>query len=148
VEFRTEGSDLRFWGTLTDVSLHGCYVEMSTTFPAGTEVNLVLKSFGVRIQVQGTVRGSYPSLGMGICFKKIEPAQQLQLQQLLDALAGHGAVSNAVSAQENSSKHSGSNHIESADPSAFIAELKEFFQKNEMLTRNEFHKIAKRVRRS
>jgi hypothetical protein len=148
VEFRTEGSDLRFWGTLTDVSLHGCYVEMSTTFPAGTEVNLVLKSFGVRIQVQGTVRGSYPSLGMGICFKKIELAQQLQLQQLLDALAGHGAVSNAVSTQESSSKHSGSNHIESADPSAFLDEIKQFFQKNEMLSRHEFQKIAKRVRRS
>jgi hypothetical protein len=152
VEFRTEGSDLRLWGTLTDVSLHGCYVEMSTTFPAGTEVNLVLNSFGVRIQVAGTVRGSYPSLGMGICFKKPEPAEQRQLQQLLDALAGQVAVSNAVvaavSAQENGSKHSGVKHIPAADPKAFLDEIKEFFLKNEMLSRSEFQKIAKRVRHS
>jgi hypothetical protein len=151
VEFRTEESDLRFWGTLTDVSLHGCYVEMTTTFPAGTEVNLVLKSFGVRIQVAGTVRGSYPSLGMGICFKKIEPAERTQLRQLLDALAGHGAISNsvsAVSAQENTSKHSGLKHIAAADPKALIDRIEDFFQKNEMLSRHEFQKIAKRVRRS
>ncbi|HEY6302122.1 MAG TPA: hypothetical protein VIX14_03565, partial [Terriglobales bacterium] len=36
-------------GTLTDVSLHGCYLEMNTTFPVGTKVKLVLKSFGVRV---------------------------------------------------------------------------------------------------
>src|SRR5229473_3941135 len=28
VEFRAEGNNARKWGTLTDVSLHGCYVEM------------------------------------------------------------------------------------------------------------------------
>ena len=38
VEFRTEGSDVPMWGTLTDISLHGCYVEMNTTFPVDTKV--------------------------------------------------------------------------------------------------------------
>ena len=40
VEFRAEGSDVRIWGTLTDISLHGCYVEMSTTFPVDARVDL------------------------------------------------------------------------------------------------------------
>src|SRR3981081_2000925 len=40
-EFRTEASDVRIWGTVTDISLHGCYVEMNTTFPVGTKVDLV-----------------------------------------------------------------------------------------------------------
>lgn len=53
VEFRSEGSDEHLWGTLTDISLHGCYVEMSDTFPVDTNVYLVLKSFGLRIQTQG-----------------------------------------------------------------------------------------------
>jgi hypothetical protein len=73
--------DARMWGTVTDVSLHGCYVEMNTTFPAGTEVDLVLKSFGIRIETPGTVRASYPFLGMGICFAEMEPVQQMQLKQ-------------------------------------------------------------------
>jgi hypothetical protein len=144
VEFRAEGSDVRMWGTLTDVSLHGCYVEMNTTFPVDTKVDLVLKSFGIRIHTAGTVRASYPFLGMGIRFEEIEPEQQQQLKQLLEALAGHSAVSNDASAQENDIKDT----VASADPTAFLGEITEFFQKNQLLSRAEFHKIAKRVRRS
>jgi hypothetical protein len=143
-EFRTEASDVRIWGTVTDVSLHGCYVEMNTTFPIGTKVDLVLKSFGIRIETPGTVRASYPFLGMGICFAEIEPAQQLQLKQLLAALAGRSAVSNGMSAQENHMKDT----LRSADPKAFLDGITEFFQKNQTLSRDEFHQIAKRVRRS
>ena len=58
------------WGTLTDISLHGCYVEMNATSPIDTKVDLVLKSFGIRIEVSGTVRTSYPFLGMGIGFDR------------------------------------------------------------------------------
>lgn len=47
VEFRAEGTDVRMWGTLTDISVHGCYVEMTNTFPTHTKVNLALKSCGL-----------------------------------------------------------------------------------------------------
>ena len=143
-EFRAEGNDARMWGTVTDVSLHGCYVEMNTTFPVDTKVGLVLKSFGIRIEAPGTVRASYPFLGMGICFAEIEPAQQLQLKQLLAALAGRSAVSNGMSAEENSVKDA----LASADQRSFLDGIAEFFQKNQTLSRDEFHQIAKRVRRS
>jgi len=142
-EFRTEASDVRIWGTVTDVSLHGCYVEMNTTFPIGTKVDLVLKSFGIRIETPGEVRASYPFLGMGICFAEIEPVQQLHLKDLLGALAGRSAVSNGISAQENKMNDT----LRSADPKAFLDEITEFFQKNQLLSRNEFHQIAKRARR-
>jgi hypothetical protein len=69
-------------------------LEMNTTFPDGAKASLVLKSFGIRIETPGTVRASYPFLGMGICFAEIEPVQQMQLKQLLAALAGRSAVSN------------------------------------------------------
>jgi hypothetical protein len=36
----------------------------------------------------------------------------------------------------------------SADPRAFLDEITEFFQKKHLLSREEFHQIAKRVRRS
>ena len=144
VEFRAESSDARMWGTLTDISLYGCYVEMAETFPIDTKVNLVLKSLGTRIQVPGTVRASYPFLGMGICFAEIEPEQRKQLKQLLDALSGRNAVSNHVPEQENGIN----NALASADPRAFLDEIATFFQKNHLLSRDELHQIAKRVRRS
>ena len=87
VEFRSAGSDIRMWGTLNDISLHGCYVEMSSTVPAGTLVDLSLEAREIRVHVRGEVRACYPSLGMGIAFRDIEPEQLAALGQLLAALA-------------------------------------------------------------
>ena len=78
VEFRLEGEEIQTWGTLTDISLHGCYVEMTNTYPVDTRVELVLKSCCLRIETAGSVRASYPGLGMGICFARVDPPQQLQ----------------------------------------------------------------------
>ena len=143
-KFRAQGSDVTMWGTLTDISLHGCYVEMHTTFPIDTKVDLVLTSFGIQIQARGTVRTSYPFLGMGIGFAEIEPGEELQLKQLLDVLTVQSAVSNGESARENGRE----NYMGTVDLRAFLDEMTEFFRKNQMLCREEFHKIAKRVRRS
>ena len=110
----------------------------------GTKAALVFKSFGTRIETPGTVRASYPFLGMGICFAEIEPVQQMQRKQLLAALAGRSAVSNGISAEENSVKDS----FASADPKPCLDGIAEFFQKDQLLSRNEFHQIAKRARRS
>jgi hypothetical protein len=107
-------------------------------------VDLVLKSFGIRIEAPGTVRASYPFLGMGICFAEIEPVQQMQLKQLLAALGGRSSVSNGIPAEEKSGKDT----MASADPKSLVDGIAEFFQKNQMLSRDEFHQIAKRARRS
>jgi hypothetical protein len=59
VEFRADGSGVRMGGTLTDISLYGYYVEMNNTYPIDTKASLVLRSFGIRIEVTGVVRTSY-----------------------------------------------------------------------------------------
>jgi hypothetical protein len=150
VEFQAEGSDVRMWGTLTDVSLHGCYVEMSNTFPVDTKVRLVLKSCGLRIQLAGTVRASYPALGMGICFAEVARDEQKFLEQRLALLAGHISVSNISTARPNPAheEHLPKNAVESMDKRAFLDQTKEFFQTNQSLSCEEFHAIAKWVRRS
>jgi hypothetical protein len=142
-EFRTEGSDVRMWGTITDVSLHGCYVEMTTTFPVDTKVDLVLKSCGIRIEALGIVRASYPFLGMGICFTYLEPQQQAHLKELLAALGGRRIATNETAAGESALKET----LRAVDARALVNEMMEFFRKNQQLSRDEFHKIAKRVHR-
>ncbi len=143
VEFRAEGRSDRMWGTLTDISLHGCYVEMHTTFPVGTKVNLILKSFGIRIQVPGMVRVTYPFMGMGIGFTKIEPGQQEQLKQLLDALSGRGTVPTAASAPENVTK----DILATVDTRALLSGIWDYFDKHQWLSREEFLQFAKQRRR-
>ena len=144
-EFRLEGSDVRMWGTLSDVSLHGCYVEMNNTFPADTRVNLLLEVLGVRAQMRAVVRVSYPFLGMGLCFSEIEPEQQVQLEQLLATLSV--PVSVAASDGSHATCETSSQCLADADPQIMFAELAEFFRKNVLLSRDEFHQIACRARR-
>ena len=149
VEFRAEGSEVRMWGTLNDLSLHGCYVEMNATFPVDTKVDLILKSFGIRVHALGTVRATYPSLGMGICFADFEPLEHLQLKQLLAALAGRNTVYTSRPAEETGKEETGKKEATgSADPKAILGEITAFFQDNQLLSRVEFYEIAKRVRRS
>jgi PilZ domain len=142
VEFRAEGADVRTWGTLTDISLHGCHVDMNVTVPVNTRVYLVLKSCGFRIQAPGWVRNSIPSLGMGICFAEIDPAHALSLKQLLAALPGAG-VSNSVPGTQKGNE----SPLGSVDFRALFDGVTEFFNKNPLLSRQEFEDIAKRVRR-
>lgn len=150
VDFRSDGSDVRMWGTLTDVSLHGCYVEMNTTFPVGTRVDLNLEAMGIRVRVQGTVRVSYPFLGMGIMFTDIEPGQQIQLGQVLSALSGQGSLPapDPAPTAEKSLESTLNAAVSSADPRVVIDEIRRFFVGNRLLSREEFLLIAKRVPRS
>lgn len=144
-EFRVEGSDVRMWGTLSDVSLHGCYVEMNNTFPVNTRVSLHLEAMGIRAQMQAVVRVSYPFLGMGLCFLKIEPGQLLQLKRLVAAASGHPAASDPVStlSPTSTSTHS----LADVDPHVMLDALTEYFRGNPVLSRTEFYRIAKLTRR-
>jgi PilZ domain len=91
IEMRVEGADYRMGGTLTDISLHGCYVEMNSTYPVGTKLNLELEVISMKVKLPGVVRAAYPFLGMGISFGEIEAKPLAQLQELLVALAARKA---------------------------------------------------------
>jgi hypothetical protein len=91
IEMRVEGADYRTGGTLTDISLHGCYVEMNNTYPVGTKLNLELEVISMKVALSGEVRAAYPFLGMGISFGEIERKPLAQLQELLVALTARKA---------------------------------------------------------
>lgn len=52
--------------SLTDISSGGCYVEMSTPFPAGTRVEIVVRAQDIKLRVQGVVQTVHPGFGMGV----------------------------------------------------------------------------------
>ena len=144
VELRTVESDVRLWGTVTDISLHGCYAEMSTTFPVNTRVLLNVDCYGIHVSTNAIVRASYPFLGMGMCFTEIDPGQQSQLEQLLRALAGQRAIVNPVPRVSSGRP----DHLVTADAQACLDEISDHFQQKSALSREEFQQIAKRARRS
>jgi hypothetical protein len=57
-EFRADGSDVRTWGTFTDLSVSGCYIELTATYPVGAIVNLALELNGARVELKGEFRVS------------------------------------------------------------------------------------------
>jgi len=140
VELHEKGG-VRTWGTLKDISLHGCYVEMPTTFPLDTVLTLNIESTGVRFSAEAKVRVCYPSLGMGMCFSEIKPDQQTQLGQLLSALAGHKTAANAGSVGRLGPVEGGM-----ADAKTVVEMLTEYFHEHGSLSREEFYAIAKRAR--
>ncbi len=82
-ELREEGCDVRTWATFSDISLHGCYVEAQATYPANTQLHMKLDANGVRVETKGSVRVSYPYLGMGIAFADMSEENVARLRTLL-----------------------------------------------------------------
>ena len=60
LELKTDGGTIRTWATFTDISTTGCYVEMMTTFPVGTKMELQLGMNGFLVVGTAIVRATYP----------------------------------------------------------------------------------------
>jgi hypothetical protein len=86
VELRSGAGEVRTWGTVTDISLSGCYVEMQATFPVGERLNLLIEINRVRFRTGGQVRTNYPFLGMGISFEEISEAEGQNLRMIVASL--------------------------------------------------------------
>ena len=144
-QFRVEGSDVHTWGTLTDISHHGCYVELMATFPVGANVDLELELNGIRAHVKGEVRVSYPCLGMGIAFREISDENRVRLLQILRSLVpgdtlGTAAVSEAPPASPSAPA---SLPIIVNAPAALQA-LADFFETHALLTKEEFFRVLRK----
>jgi len=137
-EMREVGCDVRTWATFTDVSLHGCYVEAQATYPIGTVLNMKLDANGVRFETMGTVRVSYPYLGMGIAFTDLQEEHRARLKQLLATLArptvvmGPGVVSSIPTAAPLDASP------QVSDSAAAIQAMLQFFEVRHLMTRDDF----------
>jgi len=141
VEFCKEGSEIRSWATITDISRSGCYVEMQATFPQDTAMNMVIDVNGIRARVKGLVQVSYPFLGMGIAFTEITPEEDSRLEELLLTLAGGFAAPILT--------HPGTAVTSSVlkDPLLILQKLTAFYQVNSVLTREQFNEIIGKIAR-
>jgi hypothetical protein len=144
IEIFQEGSDLRTWATFTDISMHGCYVEATATFPVGTDVRIKLQIQGIQVQSKGKIRVTYPSLGMGIAFAEMSEGDRARLKDLLRTISRPSIVLGAGSAS-SARAHGTSDPISlPADPAAAVRALIEFFESRQLLMRDEFLRILRK----
>ncbi len=142
VVFRTLGIDMRTWATFTDISLGGCYVELAATFPVRTHVNMALDVKGVKVEVKGIVRTSYPLVGMGIEFTEIAERERLGLEEVLRRLEGNPDLPNKLGLLVSPAT---AFPLLIADPAAALNAVASFFQDNQALTREQFTELIQEL---
>jgi PilZ domain len=70
----------------SDLSLVGCYLDMKTSLPVGTEVRLHVVHDEVTFTALGVVAHGQPNMGMGIRFTDVPLEQHEILEKWLAAL--------------------------------------------------------------
>jgi CheY-like chemotaxis protein len=71
---------------LTDLTLGGCYLNISSPFPVPTRVTLSMRAAGVELKTEGVVRIMHAEKGMGVEFTQTTPEHRANLAKFLGIL--------------------------------------------------------------
>jgi DNA-binding response OmpR family regulator len=71
---------------LTDLSLGGCYLELTSPFPVSTRVTLSMSAAGVDLKIEGVVRVMHADQGMGVEFTQSTVEHRAMLEKFLGLL--------------------------------------------------------------
>jgi CheY-like chemotaxis protein len=72
---------------LTDLSFGGCYLEVSLPFPPGSSVEILVRTYDLKLRLRGTVQASHPGYGMGVAFELKTKEEQGNVKKLTDFVA-------------------------------------------------------------
>ena len=72
---------------LTDLSVGGCYLEISSPFPVLSRVALSMRAGAVQVRAQGVVRIMHSDKGMGIEFTQATPEHRAAVEKFLGLLS-------------------------------------------------------------
>lgn len=76
-----------FWGTVTDLSVGGCYVEIPIPVPPGTRLRVGLWLGQNKARAEAQVTHRTPGMGIGLRFNEISDEDLDQIRRFLEALA-------------------------------------------------------------
>jgi c-di-GMP-binding flagellar brake protein YcgR len=88
-----EQDDPPMRGQLTDLSLGGCYLEISSPFPVSSSVTLSMRAAGIEVRAQGVVRVMHPDKGMGVEFTQATPEHRSAVEKFLGVLSENRTLS-------------------------------------------------------
>jgi CheY-like chemotaxis protein len=86
-EVYERGSSVRNYCHLSDLSPGGCYLEMPLAFATGATVEIVVRTYELKLRLSGEVKASHPGYGMGISFHLNTRDERHGVQQLIDFVA-------------------------------------------------------------
>ncbi|HEY8715034.1 MAG TPA: PilZ domain-containing protein [Candidatus Acidoferrum sp.] len=68
---------------VNEISLHGCYLDDSTSFSRGTQVTIKIFSGGQTVEATASILYSQPTLGTGLAFREVKPPVMAILREWL-----------------------------------------------------------------
>jgi hypothetical protein len=83
-ELIEEASDVRIATRVSELSLHGCYLDMMNPFPVGTLVLVKISAGDMFFQAKSKIVYSQPNMGAGVAFLAVEAPYQPILDRWLD----------------------------------------------------------------
>lgn len=87
-------SGARMFARVTELSLYGCYVDMTQPFPSGTRLFVKIFTRTDYFEAEATVVYTQPNLGIGLAFRDVS---QLYLPVLKKWL--HGTMQEMIKAE-------------------------------------------------
>jgi hypothetical protein len=85
-ELIEERADVRIATRVSELSLHGCYLDMMNPFPKGTMVLVKISAGDAFFEAKSQIVYSQPNMGAGVGFLSVEAASQIVLERWLDEL--------------------------------------------------------------
>ena len=128
---------------LTDLSLGGCYLEISSPFPATSRVAPCMRAGGVGVRAQGVVRIMHPDKGMGIEFTQATPEHRAAVEKFVGVLNENRTLLPELLV-EPEGLESEPNTVQSPFASTDDPLLQLFY--GESLTADEFHEAMRKQR--
>ena len=83
-ELIEEKADVRIASRVSELSLHGCYLDMMNPFPTGTMVLVKIAAGEAFFEAKSKVVYSQPNMGAGVGFLQVAPDSQAVLERWLD----------------------------------------------------------------
>ncbi len=136
-------SGVAMWTTFTDISLHGCYVEATTTYRVGGLLAMKLDANGYRVEATGEVRVAYPNLGMGISFTTMSEEDRERLRQLVRSISRPSVIMTQPVIQRLPALPQVEALPPVADPRAALQAMMNFFADRHIMGREEFLRILR-----
>jgi hypothetical protein len=83
-ELVEQKADVRIASRVSELSLHGCYLDMMNPFPTGTQVLVKIAAGEAFFEAKAKIIYSQPNMGAGVAFLDVTPDSQAALERWLD----------------------------------------------------------------
>jgi hypothetical protein len=77
-------ADVRIASRVSELSMHGCYLDMMNPFPTGTLVLVKISAGEAFFEARSKIVYSQMNMGAGVGFLEIKPDSQVVLERWLD----------------------------------------------------------------